>query len=139
AASVPVMTVPSYQMGDVVDISRFSDVIPKDAKVSLVELSMHETEGASYQTIVAKVKIENTGTKNLPIPPFMSEIVTSDGFQYAGIAQSNAPAQVLPGLASIVTYAYTVPASEKGENVVLKLQQPVAAGAGVGAGAILRS
>ncbi|MCI3921365.1 hypothetical protein MO973_24670 [Paenibacillus sp. TRM 82003] len=117
--------VPKYELGQSVNVSQFSDMIPENVGVALVEMSMHETEGAGYQTVVAKFRVDNTGDKALPIPPLMTEMQSAEGYQYVGVRQSNAPTQVLPGLATVVAYTFTVPASETGKGVTLKLQEPV--------------
>lgn len=114
-----------YKLGNLIDLSRFSDVVPQDVQVALVELSMHEAQGAGFQTIVAKWKVENIGTKPLPVPIFGLELESKDGYRYVGMRQSQTAEQVLPGLATVVNYTFTVPAAETGEDVVLKLQQPV--------------
>ncbi|TLS50557.1 hypothetical protein FE782_19530 [Paenibacillus antri] len=130
AKSTAAFTAPRYTLGENVDVSKFSDAIPKEVKVALVEMSMHETTGASYQTVVAKVRVENEGNKALPIPPLLAELQSSEGYQYVGTRQSNAPTQVLPGLATVVAYTFTVPSSETGKDVTLKLQEPVVTASG---------
>ncbi len=130
AATTTSVVAPEYTMGESVDLSRFSDAIPEDVKVALVEMSMHETSGSGFQTVVAKIKLDNVGAKAMPIPPLMAELVSAEGYQYAGTRQANAPSQVLPGLATVVAYTFTVPASETGEDVTLKLQEPVASSSG---------
>ena len=130
SASASTVAAARYTLGQNVEISRFSESFPKEIQVALVELSMHETPGASYQTLVAKVKVTNKGTKASLIPPFMAELANSEGYQYVGTRQSNAPMQVLPGLATVVSYAFTVPASETGKDLTIKLQEPVAGESG---------
>lgn len=130
AQATPVITIPSYKLGDAVDLSKFSDAIPGDVNVALMEMSMFEPQGAGYRSIVAKFKVENKGTKTLSIPPLQMEIVGENGSRYVGVRQSNAAAEVLPGLATVVSYVFTVPSSETGHNVTLKLQEPVATAEG---------
>lgn len=130
AISTPVIMVPSYKLGDAVDLSKVSDNIPKEVRVSLVEMSMFEPQGSGYKTIVAKFNVENQGTKAMPIPGLLAELVSGDGGQYVGARQSNAPSQVLPGLATVVSYVFSVPSTETGENVILKMQEPVVSAAG---------
>lgn len=117
----------AYKLNDPITFDTVSDAINPNVKVSLVELSMHDSEGVGYQTAVAKFKLTNTSVNPIPMPNFLTEIQSADGFSYSGNRQNRVPQSLMPNLSHVVSYSYIVPGSEKGENLTLKLQNAVSA------------
>ncbi len=117
-----------YKLGDNIPLQKFSPLIPEGINTSLVELSIHESQGVGYKTVVAKVKLENGNTQPVPIPPFQAELVSQDGYTYTGARQVRVADRIMPGLAASVVYSFVVPSSETGENLYLKLQDVVSNG-----------
>lgn len=119
--TIDLASLPAYKLGDRVAFDPMSKLIDKETAISLVDLSLNESDSAGYNTIVAKFLVRNTGERPVPLPAFQTELTNADGFRYTGSRQATTVQQLEPKLSYVVNYAFAVPSSEKGEELVLKL------------------
>lgn len=113
---------PAYKLRDRIVFDPLSKLIDKETEVSLVDLSMNESESAGYKTIIARFMIKNTGERPVPLPAFGAELRNGEGYRYTGTRQMTAAEQLAPKLTYVVNYSFAVPSSETGENLLMKLQ-----------------
>jgi hypothetical protein len=113
--------VEEYQYNTPIAFDSVSKLVNPNVDVSLVEFSIHDSQGVGYQTAIAKFVLTNKSSEAVSTPVFQSELATLDGYSYAGNRQVNAPQQLMPNLSHVVTYSYLLPSSETGENLKLKL------------------
>ena len=116
-----------YKYGTPIAFDPLNKLIAADVRVSLMELHLHDNPGDGYQTAIAKFKLQNTGKKPVPLPHFGAELAAPGGETYAGERQQAAPAQLMPGLSHIVSYAFNVPKTETGERYTLRIVDASAA------------
>lgn len=102
-------------------------IIDSQTEVSLVDLQRHENDGDGYQTVVAKFKLTNLSDRTIPLPVFQAEISGGDGARYAGSRQNTAPANLMPRLSHVVSYAFALPKSEHSEQLGIHLLDAVTA------------
>lgn len=112
---------PPYELRDRILFDPMSKLIDKETHVSLVDLSMNESESSGYNTVIAKFMVKNTGERPVPLPAFQAELTNADGFRYSGTRQTTTVEQLAPKLAYIVNYSFAVPSSEKGDDLLMKL------------------
>jgi hypothetical protein len=110
-----------YKFNTPIVFDPVSKLIHPNVDVSLVEFSIHDSQGVGYQTAIAKFVLTNKSGEAVSTPVFQSELATQDGYSYSGNRQMNAPQQLMPNLSHVVTYSYLLPSSETGENLKLKL------------------
>lgn len=117
----------AYSLGTPIVFDNKSQLVNPEMKVSVEEFYMHSNKEEGNKGVTATFKLTNTSKKPLAVPAFAADLVTKEGYEYAGSRQAIQTAAVLPGSSVTVRYAFTVPASEKGENLVLKVQDGVTA------------
>ncbi|RKN65765.1 hypothetical protein [Paenibacillus ginsengarvi] len=113
---------PAYELRNRIVFDPLNKLVDKETEVSLVDLSMNESETAGYKTIIAKFIVKNTGENPVPLPAFQAELRNAEGYRYTGSRQTVVSEQLAPKLAYLVNYAFAVPSSETGENLLMKLQ-----------------
>ncbi|MDQ1910406.1 hypothetical protein RAC89_07835 [Paenibacillus sp. GD4] len=111
----------AYELGKPIGFDPLNKLVRSDVQVSLVELHLHEAEGAGYQTAIAKFRLDNLSDQPVPVPSFATELISSDGFSYSGARQKTAVETLAPKLSYLVSYSYNVPDSEKGDKLTLKI------------------
>ncbi len=111
-----------YKLNDPIVFDPLNDLIHPDVDVSLVELTMHENDGVGYKTAIGKFKLTNKSDRPLPVPLFQAELASPDGYSYSGSRQVTSTQTLMPNLSHIVSYSFTVPSSETGEHLTLRLQ-----------------
>lgn len=116
-----------YALGTPVVFDGKSQLVNPEMKVSVEEFYMHANKEEGNKGVTATFKLTNTSKKPLAVPAFAADLVTKEGYEYAGSRQAIQTAMVLPGSSVTVRYAFTVPASEKGEDLILKVQDAVSA------------
>lgn len=99
-----------------------SELIHPDVNVSLVEFQMHENADEGSRNVTAKYELFNKSDRPIAIPAFESTLVGSDGYEYNGKRQKMATSSLLPNSGMVVGYSFTVPVSETGEGLALKVQ-----------------
>lgn len=116
-----IVTQGDYELGKPFVFDELNELVSSDMEVSMVELNVHEGEGDGYKTAVAKFKLTNNGERPLPIPAFQTDLVSTDGFSYAGTRQNVLSQRIMPNTAYTVAYSFVMPPSETNEKLTLKL------------------
>lgn len=111
-----------YTLGTPIVFDKLSELIHPDMNVSVVEFTMSENEDAGSKNVTAKFKLTNKSSKPIALPVFQADLVSSDGYEYAGNRQNVVSRTVLPNSSMTVSYSFTVPFSENGRGLVLKVQ-----------------
>ncbi|MCZ8518147.1 MULTISPECIES: hypothetical protein [Paenibacillus] len=112
---------PEYKNGAPISFDPLNQIIGENTEVSLVELHRHENAEQGYQTVVAKFKLVNRGSKSAVLPSFQADLATSAGASYTGSRQKTSALTLEPNVASVVTYSFNVPKTEKSETFGIKL------------------
>ncbi|CAG7632455.1 hypothetical protein ACFQI7_17835 [Paenibacillus allorhizosphaerae] len=107
--------------GGSIPLDPLNNLIQQGIEVSMVELHMHGAEGEGYQMAIAKFKLKNQTDRPLPVPPFMAELRTAEGYSYIGARQSAAAQELAPNLSYVISYSFNLPNSEKGSNLTMNL------------------
>lgn len=123
AAPTPaeINTAANYTMGTPIAFDPLNHLVDAKTEVSLVELHLHDNDGEGFKSVVAKFKVSNKGDMTVAFPAFQAQLVGGDGASYAGTRQSSTAAEIMPNLGYVVSYSFMIPASEKGDNLVMKL------------------
>lgn len=111
----------TYSFGDTMAFDPYSKMIDNELKVSMVDLSLSGNDEDGYQTVLAKLLLRNTSERPLPLPALGMELTSLSGSSYTGSRQEMANQTLMPNLSYVVDYSFTVPSSEKGELLVLKM------------------
>ncbi|WP_282943380.1 hypothetical protein [Paenibacillus sp. RC67] len=114
-------TYPVYQMGTAMKFDNLSDLIHPNMQVSLVEFHMDTNEEEGSKNVTAKFKLNNNSDMPIAIPVFQTDLVSADGFTYSGNRQNITTKSVLPNSSLVVSYSYTLPTSEQGKGLALKM------------------
>lgn len=110
-----------YAGSSIISFDPLNKMMNPDVNVSLVDITMNESQGVGYKTAVAKFKLTNKSQAPIPVPAFGAELNTPEGISYSGSRQVNSSKQLMPGLTQVVSYAFIIPSSEQGNHLVLKL------------------
>ncbi|AEI40040.1 hypothetical protein [Paenibacillus mucilaginosus] len=126
-SGVDLAKLPEYKSGTPISFDPLNQIVGENTQVSLVELHRHENPEQGFQTVVAKFKMLNRGTKPVVLPSFQADLTTAGGASYTGSRQVTAAATLVPNVASVVTYSFNVPKSETSETFGIKLSDTKAA------------
>lgn len=110
-----------YTLGTPIVFDRWSDFVHPQLDVSLMELHKSVNDEDGNQVVLAKFQLTNRAERYVPVPAFQTELWTEDGHSYSGSRQQSAAAQVESGSSVIVSYGFTLPASEGAQHFLLKL------------------
>ncbi|UUZ85715.1 hypothetical protein LJK88_20755 [Paenibacillus sp. P26] len=116
-----------YVYGTPMKFDKRSELIHPDIDVSLAEFTMQDNVEEGSKNVSAKFKLQNKSDRPLAIPVFQTDLVSSDGYTYSGARQTMTTPTVLPNSSITVSYSFTVPASETGKGLALKIQDAVTA------------
>jgi len=119
--------VAAYKIGTPIAFDKLSELIHPDMQVSVVEFVMDENEEAGNKHVTAKFKLTNNSSKPVALPTFQADLVSTDGYEYAGSRQNVVTRTVMPNSSLTVSYSFTVPVSEKGNGLVMKIQDTTSA------------
>ncbi|MCZ8518833.1 MULTISPECIES: hypothetical protein [Paenibacillus] len=111
-----------FNIGDVMQFDKRSELIPSELDVSVAQFDMFENTEEGAKTVTAKFKIYNKSDKPVAVPTFQADLVSSDGYEYSGARQKISTANILPKSAITVAYSYAVPLSEEGKDLGVKVQ-----------------
>ncbi|TXK85817.1 hypothetical protein [Paenibacillus sp. N3.4] len=128
AATQGVIPAPDYTLGTPVKLDSTNKFVPANVDVSLVELHVTSNEEDGFNTAIAKFKLINNSDRPIPIPAIQTELVSKDGYAYAGKRQGATALSVVPKASYVVSYSYALPASETGENLKMNLYSQQANG-----------
>jgi hypothetical protein len=109
-----------YTMGTPFSFKNGGTLDP-NLEVSLVELHMHVNDDFGYKTVIAKYKLSNKGTTEIPIPLLQTELTSADGYTYTGTRQSTVAPYILPNTSYVLSYSYLMPPSEAGDKLALSV------------------
>ncbi|MFB6363864.1 hypothetical protein ACFCP7_07325 [Paenibacillus elgii] len=112
----------SYKLGTPMSLDKRSRLIHPDMDVSVIEFHMFDNKDEGSKTVSAKFKLTNKTERPLAVPAFATDLVSSDGYEYNGIRQNITTPSVLPNSSLTVNYFYTIPVSETGKGLSLKIQ-----------------
>ncbi|ULL17527.1 hypothetical protein DVH26_25605 [Paenibacillus sp. H1-7] len=121
AAAANTGTYPFYELNQLMKFDDLSDLIHPNLQVSMVEFHMDDNEEEGSKNVTAKFKLTNKSDMPIAVPAFQTELVSADGFTYSGSRQIIATKNILPSSSLVVNYSYTLPVSEKGEGLALKI------------------
>lgn len=116
-----------YTLGESMTFDANSQLIHPDLKVSLVEFNMNDNAEEGNKTVTAKFLLKNGSDRPMTVPVFQTSLISSDGYQYDGSRQAATAATVLPNSGLTVNYVFTLPVSETGDNLTLKVEDAVIA------------
>ncbi|KEQ27292.1 hypothetical protein [Paenibacillus tyrfis] len=112
----------SYKLGTPMTLDKRSQLIHPDMDVSVIEFHMFDNKEEGSKTVSAKFKLTNKTDRPLAVPAFATDLVSSDGYEYNGSRQNITMPNVLPNSSLTVNYFYTIPVSETGKGLSLKIQ-----------------
>jgi hypothetical protein len=112
----------SYVMGTPMKFDPLSDVIHPDMEVSMVEFRMSDNEDEGSKNVTAKFKLTNKSDRPMAVPAFQVDLQSTDGYVYAGSRQNVTTQFILPNSSLVVGYSFTLPASETGQGLGIKIQ-----------------
>ncbi|TDF96801.1 hypothetical protein E1757_16125 [Paenibacillus piri] len=111
----------SYQIGQTMKFDALSDLIHPNLDVSIVEFHMNDNEDEGSKSVTAKFKLFNKTDQPMAVPVFQTDLVSSDGYTYTGSRQNIAAQRILPNSGVVINYAYTLPASETGSGLIIRV------------------
>lgn len=117
----------AYQLGMPMKFDTNSELIHPQLQVSLVEFHMNQDDEQGNKTVTAKFLLHNQSEQPLAVPVFQTGLMGTGGYDYPGKRQTAAPTQVLPDSSVVVNYAFTLPVSETGQSLKLKMEDAVTA------------
>ncbi len=112
----------AYKLGTPMSLDKRSQLIHPDMEVSVIEFHMFDNKDEGSKTVSAKFKLSNKTDRPLAVPAFATDLVSSDGYEYNGSRQNITTPNVLPNSSLTVNYFYTIPVSETGKGLSLKIQ-----------------
>jgi hypothetical protein len=112
---------PTYILGNTMSFDPLSELIHPNLDVSIVELHMNDNTDEGSKSVTAKFKILNKSDIPMAVPVFQTDLLSSDGYTYSGSRQTISTQQILPNSGLVVSYSYTLPTSENGKDLVLKI------------------
>ncbi|TBL78210.1 hypothetical protein [Paenibacillus thalictri] len=111
-----------YTLGTPMKFDQISDVIHPEMAVSMIEFRMNDNEGEGSKNITAKFKLTNQSDRPMAVPAFQTDLQSADGFLYSGNRQNVTTQNILPNSSLVVGYSFTLPASETGKGLSIKIQ-----------------
>ncbi|MBP1156209.1 MULTISPECIES: hypothetical protein [unclassified Paenibacillus] len=111
----------AYTLGTPMKFDSLSTLIHPNMEVSVVELHMDENKVEGFNNVTAKFKLANKSNRPIAVPNFHSDIMSADGYQYNGSKQNITTPSVLPNSSLTVSFTYSVPASETGSGLALRV------------------
>ncbi|NHN28567.1 hypothetical protein [Paenibacillus agricola] len=115
------VTYPSYVFGLPMVFDPLSQLIHSNLEVSVVEFHINDNTDEGSKSVTSKFKIFNKSDIPMTVPVFQTELLSLDGYTYSGNRQTLTTQNILPNSALVVSYSYTLPNSEKGSGLVLKV------------------
>ncbi|UQZ87127.1 Telomeric repeat-binding factor 2 [Paenibacillus konkukensis] len=113
---------PVYELKSPMKFDSLSDLIHPNMQVSMVEFHMNDNEEEGSKNVTAKFKLSNKSDMPIAVPAFQTDLVSADGYTYSGSRQNITTPTVLPNSSLVVSYSFTLPVSETGSGLALKIQ-----------------
>lgn len=111
----------TYQMGEAMKFDALSELIHPALDVSVIEFHMDDNEDEGSKRVTAKFKLYNKTDLPMAVPVFQTDLVSSDGYTYTGNRQDVTTQRILPNSGLVINYSYTLPASETGDGLVIRV------------------
>jgi hypothetical protein len=118
---------PAYTFGAPMSFDPLSELIHHNLEVSVVELHMDDDKDEGSKHATSKFKIFNKSDIPMAVPVFQTELLSTDGYTYSGTRQTLTTQRILPNSGLVLDYSYTLPTSEDGKNLVLKINDTTTA------------
>ncbi|WP_240414182.1 hypothetical protein [Paenibacillus periandrae] len=118
---------PAYKLGNPMAFDSLSELIHPNLEVSVVEFHMDDNTDEGSKNVTSKFKIFNRSDIPMAVPVFQTELLSTDGYTYSGNRQTVSTQRILPNSGLVVSYSYTLPQSESGKDLVLKINDMVKA------------
>lgn len=115
------MSYPAYNFGNPMSFDPLSELIHPNLEVSVVEFHINDNTDEGSKSVTSKFKIFNKSDIPMAVPVFQTELLSTDGYTYSGYRQTVSTQNVLPNSGLVISYSYTLPTSEKGTGLVLKV------------------
>jgi hypothetical protein len=112
---------PAYNLGNPMSFDSLSELIHPNLEVSVVEFHINDNMDEGSKSVTSKFKILNKSDIPMAVPVFQTELLSTDGYTYSGNRQMVSTPNILPNSALVISYSYTLPTSEKGEDLILKV------------------
>ncbi|TBL81240.1 hypothetical protein [Paenibacillus thalictri] len=116
-----------YTLGQAMAFDSRSDLIHPDLQVSLVEFTMDKNDEEGSQKVTGKFLLKNKSDRPMTVPNFDVSLLSTDGYEYSGARQKTVAASILPNSGVIVNFGFTLPSTESGQNLTVKVQDAVTA------------
>lgn len=116
---------PVYTFGNQIELDAKNKLIHPDLQLTIIGLPINDNIEEGNKTVTATFLLTNNGDSPIPIPVFQTGLLSSDGFHYDGSRQSAGGTPLLPKESVTVNYSFTLPASETGQDLVLKIEDAV--------------
>lgn len=117
----------SYERTLPIRFDPLSKLVPSNVSVSLDELQMHESSSEGFKTVVAKFRLQNRTDSPVPVPEFLTGLVSGSGYNYAGTRQNLTIQSLIPNINYVVYYYFVVPSTEQGDKLVMNILDGAAA------------
>ncbi|WP_091170317.1 hypothetical protein [Paenibacillus sp. 1_12] len=118
---------PAYKLGNPMSFDSLSELIHPNLEVSVVEFHINDNTDEGSKNVTSKFKIFNRSDIPMAVPVFQTELLSTDGYTYSGNRQTVSTQRILPNSGLVVSYSYTLPQSESGKDLVLKINDMVKA------------
>ncbi|MEW9701320.1 S-layer homology domain-containing protein [Paenibacillus sp. SI8] len=112
----------AYTYGTPMVFKQSNEFVNPSLAVSLQELHVTQNEETGNKTGLAKFSIINKGDKPIPVPAIDTELSGKDGYTYSGVRQTVSNQSIAPGSGVVVSYGYTIPASDQSDAYQLNVQ-----------------
>lgn len=116
-----------YALGEPMKFDSRSDLIHPDLQVSLVEFTMDPNDEEGSQKVTGKFLLKNKSDRPMTVPNFDVSLLSTDGYEYSGARQKSVASSILPNSGVIVNFGFTLPSTESGQNLTVKVQDAVTA------------
>jgi hypothetical protein len=118
---------PAYRLGNPMTFDSLSELIHPNLEVSVVEFHIDDNTDEGSRNVTSKFKIFNRSDIPMAVPVFQTELLSTDGYTYSGNRQTVSTQRILPNSGLVISYSYTLPQSESGKDLVLKINDTVKA------------
>lgn len=118
---------PAYKLGNPMTFDALSELIHPNLEVSVVEFHIDDNTDEGSKNVTSKFRILNKSDIPMAVPVFQTELLSTDGYTYSGNRQTLSTQRILPNSGLVVSYSYTLPQSESGKDLVLKINDMVKA------------
>ncbi|MBE1443063.1 hypothetical protein [Paenibacillus sp. OAS669] len=112
----------AYALGNPMKFDSRSELIHPDIQVSVVEFHMYDDDEEGNKKVTAKFSLYNKSDRPIAIPSFDTSLISSEGYEYSGKRQTITESPILPNAGITVNYSYSLPVSESGQGLALKVE-----------------